>query len=309
MVQIEDKRAAQPLWDLAGADRVTPEVAGTLAQSLTQLYLGNQRYIRGGGQPVLPPEDRKEAVQAARGRADAGPETLRLIGLTVLLAVSPEEAGAAANRIVDDPKAGPGLRRDAFQVLLLSGSRADGRRLAVAALASKEPALRKLAVTFLALGPEQLQSLRHEQWSLRVDNPDLLGGSTYQGGKPIVPEAPKELKPDMFRPLLQDGDPETAAGAGYLAVLLGEPEGLEPLLRYWRGQARTNPALVRLVYRAVAALDDDGKVPVLEEVYRGFGPGDSTLGDFYWTIRVLDGPNALKLRKQIRQEVGMERLR
>ena len=33
------------------------------------------------------------------------------------------------------------------------------------------------------------------------------------------------------------------------------------------------------------------------------------LGDFYWTIRIIDGPNVLRLRKQMRQEVGMTNLR
>ena len=36
---------------------------------------------------------------------------------------------------------------------------------------------------------------------------------------------------------------------------------------------------------------------------------EDELPEFYWTIRVMEGPNALRLRKRIRQEVGMDRLR
>ena len=33
------------------------------------------------------------------------------------------------------------------------------------------------------------------------------------------------------------------------------------------------------------------------------------MSDFYWTIRIMSGPEILKFRKQIRDEVGMENLR
>lgn len=36
--------------------------------------------------------------------------------------------------------------------------------------------------------------------------------------------------------------------------------------------------------------------------------GSYYIRDFYWTIRVMDGPNVLRLRKQMRDEVGMANL-
>ena len=36
--------------------------------------------------------------------------------------------------------------------------------------------------------------------------------------------------------------------------------------------------------------------------------GDRELADLYWTIRPMDGDNALKLRKVIRDKVGSSRL-
>ena len=60
---------------------------------------------------------------------------------------------------------------------------------------------------------------------------------------------------------------------------------------------------------AILALDAARGIKILEELYRALGKEHSALRDFYWTIRVLDGPQALKLRKRIRQEAGMERLR
>jgi len=66
---------------------------------------------------------------------------------------------------------------------------------------------------------------------------------------------------------------------------------------------------VRLVCRAVVALDDDARVPVLEEVYENLSANGLDPKEFYWTIRALDGPRALRLRRIMRAEHGMENLR
>ena len=81
------------------------------------------------------------------------------------------------------------------------------------------------------------------------------------------------------------------------------------LLPYWRDQARQDKSWTRLVYRAISVLNDDALVPVLEEIFRGMDPDDDATREFYWTIRIMGGEAAIQLRKQIRQRVGMDRLR
>ena len=104
-------------------------------------------------------------------------------------------------------------------------------------------------------------------------------------------------------------DEETAAYAGYLACLLGRPEGMQPLAKYWREKARDDEQWKQLLARAAAALGDDALTPLLQEVYSAYGKESYSVREFYWTIRSIKGPNILKLRKQIRDEVGMDRLR
>ncbi|HOQ88412.1 MAG TPA: hypothetical protein PLQ89_22135, partial [Phycisphaerae bacterium] len=104
-------------------------------------------------------------------------------------------------------------------------------------------------------------------------------------------------------------DPRAAARAAYLLATLKDSAGLDTLIRYWREQARDDHAVRRMVYRAITALNDDSRTAVLEEVYRTYAKDDYWLRDFYWTIRSMSGPNVLALRKQIRDEVGMESLR
>ena len=63
---------------------------------------------------------------------------------------------------------------------------------------------------------------------------------------------------------------------------------------------------------AISALDDPAKVPVLEEIYKKLSANRNAayyMKTFYWTIRSMHGAEVLKLRKKIRDEVGMDNLR
>jgi hypothetical protein len=228
-----------------------------------------------------------------------------------LLSADQEQAAEVARQILEDKGVSPALRRDAFCVLLCSQAPQARSQLALDRLANPDAGIRNLALaTLTGLEDPPYQTLR--QGKVRLPLPEGESSSRQvrnQNQTPIVAEAPKGLQAAMLRPLLTDSDPTTVAYAGYLLALLGEPEGLEPLLRHWREHERKTESWMRLVYRAVSALGDDANVPLLEEIYRAMASDDSSnLRDFYWTIRVLDGPNALRLRKQMRQEVGMEKL-
>jgi hypothetical protein len=138
---------------------------------------------------------------------------------------------------------------------------------------------------------------------------DMSEYRAIASGQPIVPEAPKGLKIERVRPLLQDSDAKTAALAGYLLALLGEGDALPLVVTYWRTHAQDDIAWTRLVYRAITALNDDSQVPVLEEIYGRFKPDDYEVREFYWTIRSMKGPRVLQLRERIRRDVGLNRLR
>jgi hypothetical protein len=111
------------------------------------------------------------------------------------------------------------------------------------------------------------------------------------------------------RPVLDSDDGETAAYAGYFLALLGEPAGIDRLIRFWRDKADDKDAWRRLVYRALAALNDNQHLSVLEEIYASYDKSDSELREFYWTIRSMESDAVKDFRGKIRQEVGMDRLR
>ncbi len=313
MGQRRDARALQPLWDLAAAEKVTPAMASALSQALLRLHFGDDLHRRSNNVLGVKPADRNEAEKWARPRLDSGPEMQRLVALTVLVTANPDDLTDLARKLAEDAKASPDLRRDGLQVALLLQPSPESRKTAIEALSHAEPGIRNLALGYLVHGPSKLGYLRDEQIYLNLYTDALMQQMMmWQTGREeaVLPEVPRGLKPEMLRPLLRDVDPRSVAYAGYLLALLGETDGLDPFLRYWRDHARTDDGWRRLAYVAVAAAGDDAHIHILEEIYRTFSrEQNAQVRDFYWSIRALEGPNALRLRKQIRQEIGMENLR
>jgi HEAT repeat protein len=308
MHEARDKRAVAVFWSLAGRDGMNDERAASILSGLLRLYFGDKLYQYHNDRLAISEAEKKSAVADARPRAESGSEWQRLIALGVLVTAGPEAALDIGRKLMNDAKISPASRRDAFQVTLLLEAPAARTAAALAGLSHSEPALRKLAAAVLACGTEQFVALRDGKIQLNFTDQSLQRARYSSEAKIIVPEAPRGLKKEALSGLLRDPDPEMAAHAGYLLVLLDEPTGLGPLLRYWR--SKHTESCRRLLYRAIAVLNDDAKVSLLEEIYRSFRREyPYEVRDFYWTIRSMEGPNALRLRKQIRKEIGMDNLR
>jgi HEAT repeat protein len=112
----------------------------------------------------------------------------------------------------------------------------------------------------------------------------------------------------MLRDLLSDPDPDTAAYVAYLLALLGDRTGFDALVTAARSHGLDGD-WGALLYRAITKLNDDAKTPLLEEIYHAMNHQDTnTISEFYWTVRAMTGPNILKLRKKIRDEIGVQNL-
>lgn len=318
MAKLPSVAATGPLWDVLGSPGADASAVSDVKGALERLYLGEQYYNRSNRSA----DGLKALADAAAEKFEKGTDTQRLAALALLAEMSPKDALAPAEKLVKDRKPGDPLRTDAFQVVLiakgdagddyagLKAARAAGEAAAVAAL---DPAgdgdwnMRKIALQYLCFGARGIYELRGSIY-LSINSVSLP--ETFGEGQPVVIEAPAGLKPEMVRPMLKDTDSSNAAAAGYLLCVLGDRSGLDPLVKRWREEKQRDDEWRKLVYRAVAALNDDALVPVLEEVYKSFGTdGRYEVRDFYWTIRGMKGPNILKLRKTVRDEVGMEQLR
>lgn len=300
-----DPRAADPLWRLLDDSQMSPQSAASVLDALRQIYFGDYKYFAYSA----PAERRQQAIHDTSLRAASGSALQRAAALALVLSVSLADADRQAEQVLNDPDAPASLRQDALRVRLLSQSRSGAQKLVAEALKGTDDGLRVVALRFLAEGPESMSPLQSGTFHLFYQNPAVERHDVFHAGTVIRVKAPVQLEPDVLRPLLDSPDPRTAALAGYVLATLQEADGLEPLVYYWREQARDNYTIRRLVYRAVAALNDDSQTPLLEEIYRTYGRNDYWLRDFYWTIRSMSGINVLKLRKQIRDEVGMDALR
>ena len=205
----------------------------------------------------------------------------------ILLApLAEERAAEEVLQLINDPDLSPDAQRDAFQLRLLIATGSDRTRQAIESLADPDPQRQAIALRLLALGPRALNPLLDS--GLDVPNSLLSDESSMSDSgrdrhQVIVPQAPRSLDAEHVRPLIRATDPESAAYAGYLLALFGHEEGLESLLSYWRTQ-QGNDRLDRLVYRAIAALDDPQYIPLLREI-RARLEDESSINEFYWTIR------------------------
>lgn len=304
LAALPDPRAAKPLWDLLDRKDMAAGWAPSIHSGLRRLYFFGQEYSR----PNLKTSQRQQLVAELRPPAETGPELRRLVALSLLLTASKSDAVTVATKLYEDPKNSEALRTDALQIVLLGQGREQAVKTAAAALSGTLDLARGLALTYLARGRGNLALLRDNIPLLIPDlgqSPDEVTAT----GSPITPQPPPGLTAENVRPLLSSTDGPTRAHAGYLLALLKQADGLEPLVDYWRQHARQDPNWRRQVYRAVSALNDDRLTPILEEIYADIIQEDWELREFYWTIRSMDGEAVLALRKKIRTDVGMERLK
>jgi HEAT repeat protein len=295
-----DSRAIPLLWDLSSKPDLRVENGGSLLLALLQAHLGT-RHLYDGMNVVT--RYRQWAEQSARQRAASGPDLQRVIGLGMLAVLQPQEAQKLAEHLVADPKTPDALRVDAWQIMLFTQGEQKARQLAARELAETDGdvRLKALALRVVAFGLRDAGSLRGGKLSLE-DVHTRFQTNTAAG----TPQLPRSLHAYHVRNFLTDPHPRTAAAAAYVLTLMGEKDSLDPLLRYWSAHASTDERVIRMVYRAIGAADDDSLVPVLEVIYRRFTPDQTeTARDMFYVIRDMKAPSVVRLRKRMAYDLQL----
>ncbi|WP_158265328.1 HEAT repeat domain-containing protein [Blastopirellula marina] len=296
-----DRRASRLLWPLLKDEAADVSFASGIADSLVTAYTG-QRYWYGDEVP----QDVKAWVLAdAPARAKEGTELESLVALIVLSKLDQQKAVELANEISEDSQRPEQLQRDAFQMALLLAPAEKQTELAAAALTSSDPDRQKLGITVLVSEDAfELRSIRNQFYISRTSSRFY---SNSDGG-PIIPTPPEGISEENVAPLLSHDDAKVRAYAGYAMAMLDKKEGLPALLDYWRDHKNDeNDEMDRLVFRAIAKLNDSNHVDILRQIYDRLE--DYQKSEFYWTIRIMSGEEALRLRKEIRDNYGIENLR
>jgi HEAT repeat protein len=297
--------AAARLWDLLAPEDAGGSLTSQIANAVKTLYLGDRWFDL----ESVPKRQLDEVVVQLRQRAETGSRWQRLAAFSLLVSVDSAAASEIALQMGDDARLDPRLRASAFQIVLYASERDAAEKAAVLALKQADADRKKPALTYLAHGREALQSLEDEGVELLHNFRSEFGPSSAE--LPI-PNPPKGITVDVLLPLVASGEARQRADAGYLLCLLGESDGLAPLIDYWKEHGRQDEELTRLVFRSIAALNDAASAPILTEIYQRLAgaenPDEHELATFYWTIRSMTGPALLSLRKRIRDEIGLENL-
>jgi len=308
LVQQQDERAADILWNLCRDPRLTHEQAFDLLTSLRKAHLGDAYY----DPDRTPIAARKRLVAAATERLRRGTPTERAVALALFATAIPDERMAAATDVLAaDIPADPELRELAIRIVLLAGGKAEADRAALWALGQDDPALTSPALALLARDYQRLMYWEGHGYflsDLRDDVPYQMRDDNASATNPFDPVVPEGLTRDLLRRAARSDDPVDQAYVRYFGILLNETEDLSPLVARWEAEP-DDRTFRRLLVRSAAYLDDPANLPLLERIYASIKESSGEAGDFYWTIRIMHGPEILTLRKRIRDELGIDQLR
>lgn len=302
LVEVRDPRAADMVWSVLAREDIEADVLSLAVDSLNQAYFGNKYYY---DVDQLPRNERAAASAAAKQHLETGSEYEQFAALALLTKSAPQDLPAAAKTIRSDPAASAALRHDALQFQLGTTSRNDARETAIEVIQSGADVDRRLALQFLAEGPQELSRFRGNVYI------QLESSIHYYSADQVDLTPPKGLEAAQLRPLVASDDSDTAAYASYFLALL-ENDGtgdLDRLIEQWQASKASRSAWRKLVYRAIAARNEGTKTDVLTQIYESFNGNRWEVREFYWTIRSMTGSEVLQLRKRIRDEVGMDELR
>jgi HEAT repeat protein len=287
------------LWAAVDGDPRALRSLAAVHSALLTMYLGSEgRYTPSKRSPVMLRHLANEAVK----RLEASDKRVRTLALALLSEADQKQATEKAEELFAAAETSATMRRNALAVLMFFRP-ADQVDRAVAACSSSDPAMRVLGLTFLAGGSDNSYSR-----SLMVD-----GDALYLSGSPgtayKVSRLPEGLSTQVLTPLLSDGRADVRVSAAYLLARLGEAAGVQILAAAWREGQGTS--VRNYLVEAIATLDDDSLTSLLEEVYNSMDREEDvySIREFYQSIHAMKGPKVLALRKRIREEVGMDRLR
>ena len=309
---VSNPRGAEVFWKLAEHPNVD---LGEVYRSFYQLMFdGSENYY-----DLSPIKKRNEKYAAQFVASVPADEKLgdngALLALALLNHFDQPKAKQLATKFLGSDRSDE-VRHLAARVLLRTekyitsqwGDRtaSTDRSHAVEVLKSTNPVQVTLAMKYIAFGENVLNADQEGEENFRIAEHNYYGSSPgRKEGTAKLFNPPKGMTEAMLDFKDVQLDAEGKAYASYFRALFDEKADLKDLIDYYK-QHPENTQTNKLVYRAVAATNNDDLVSVVEKIF-DFNLDDddkSEHADLYWTIRPMDGDNALKLRKRIRVKVG-----
>lgn len=227
----------------------------------------------------------------------------RMVGISLLGDIDSSRVEALVKDAYADQKLDEATRRDWARMAL--GAKDSKAATELAASWLENETFQELALDFIAEGHQGISQT--EIGSIEV--PDA-GPPNYSQGKITVAKVNAAVQSSAIKALLKHKKPEIVAKATYLLIVMGEDADIAPLEKMFRSKGidKYLSGWTDLYLLAVAMRNDDSDVTVLEEIYEKVSDENYRSKEFYWKIRIMTGSRALKLRKRIRDDHGMDNL-
>ncbi|MBI4859909.1 MAG: HEAT repeat domain-containing protein [Candidatus Riflebacteria bacterium] len=290
-------------WGLLESRSASADLVGSIGDALFSSLGGKQLAYTRPGKASL--EAMARQAREHLGLARTGVAT---VALRLLLYADPDAGAKVGREVFADARVERELRLNALRLMLSSDAVAQRGDLAVTVLKSQDTWALEPALAYLSLGGSSTAVRRITVGGLAIPLESLSYAWMVGGGQGPTRE-PNGLTPELLRPHLRSTEGLVACYAAHLLALLGDPGGLPVLVKRWRTDgARPEDQLRDLLTDAIAALDDDGSTPLLARIYRSMSENQRAIRDLYQKLRLMTGPGARGLRKQIRSDVGRENL-
>jgi hypothetical protein len=282
------------VWSAIDAAHFDAKPYTEIVSLLDEIYFEGSPYAR----TSLDPAARKQALAKAKRETDGSSERRRMLGWILWSALDFQAAKGKLLTMIDDENLSEATRHQFLVIYLDHANAKEGEKLVGSKLDSPLPAVRRTSLAYLVEGYQSLDTT--DNGGVKLSYGAFGHNPTYDTSNFPIRSLPKGISIDEVRPLAADADPLTAARAGYLLVLAGDPTGIEPLLVAWQNGEGADDALAVLLCRVIAVVDSESYVPILERIYALKREDKSSAQTLYWTIRDMKTPGAVKLRKRMR---------
>ncbi|MDB4439938.1 hypothetical protein N9153_03340, partial [Planctomicrobium sp.] len=190
------------------------------------------------------------------------------------------------------------LRDDYFRTLLWCSDTMAGQKYAGKEILSEKSKFAELALTYLTLGKSEISSLSDGK---RLNTYSYQFGVNNEFEFPI--EISELLQSEDLEKLKESSNPFTLAQVGFCLAMQGDSSYLPALIAAWEAD-KTHNGYCRLLYLAVANLNESGQIDLIKKLYRQVQQefSETEKQEFFAKLKTMTDPQVAEFLDLIQDE-------
>lgn len=286
--------AVDSLWDVLADDTESHELISRLHRTFLV------EYFRSGPFQLEDATDkeRKRHLKECLAYIASGTRWQKVNALHLLVAVAPEVALEEAEKNFSDESQSIQLRDDYFRTLLWCSDTMAGQKYAGKEILSENSKFAELALTYLTLGKSEISSLSDGK---RLNTYSYQFGVNNEFEFPI--EISELLQGEDLEKLKESSNPFTLAQVGFCLAMQGDSSYLPALIAAWEAD-KTHNGYCRLLYLAVANLNESGQIDLIKKLYRQVQQefSETEKQEFFAKLKTMTDPQVAEFLDLIQDE-------